>query len=188
MIFLCVGLGLLGGDYNWLGWALLASCRAQTSPPATTPFDTPTATPAAIPPGTPLILSDASQVAPRDQYRPFDFDRDPWLAGYVQEYQEALQAQAAWLEDPIAVALRLVGFPNPDETAPDQVSVFYQDPATTIVVVLQDPIVGDDSVAASEHRIELVKTGAIWEVTWAGGRYRCQPGRGQQDWQPDLCA
>ncbi|WP_159784416.1 hypothetical protein [Sodalinema gerasimenkoae] len=49
----------------------------------------------------------------------------------------------------------------------------------------------DDSVNSRRYRIEMTwdlqEPDADWEVTWVGQQFRCQQGRGQQDWGSDFC-
>lgn len=49
----------------------------------------------------------------------------------------------------------------------------------------------DDSVRSSRYRVELVQQGSLqkpqWKIVWAGEQFKCQPGRGQQDWSSKLC-
>ncbi len=46
----------------------------------------------------------------------------------------------------------------------------------------------DDSVGGIRHRIELRRTSNKWEIVWVGRQYKCQPGRGHQDWSGTLCS
>jgi hypothetical protein len=45
----------------------------------------------------------------------------------------------------------------------------------------------DDSIRASEYRIDLAFGTGGWKIAWLGGRWKCQAGRGQADWGSDLC-
>jgi hypothetical protein len=132
-------------------------------------------------------LSDGTQLLSREHYRPYDFDNDPWLQSFATLYREAIQQNEIWVENPITVALRFSGFYTPDCGGPDRLIVFYENDSSVVVVIGRDHIRFDDSVAGIEDRIDLVRQGAVWEFEWVGGRFRCQPGRGQQDWGPDLC-
>jgi hypothetical protein len=53
-----------------------------------------------------------------------------------------------------------------------------------IVVILIEPLQGDDSVVAVENRIEVVRVVPIWEVRWAGGDIAVSPGEGNRTREP----
>lgn len=124
----------------------------------------------------------ASQQTGRDKYRPLNFDKDPWLSGFNKEYEIAIRTNANWVENPEKIALRLAGATNPTK-----ISTFDMGRGRITVIVLQDPVVGDDSVAAEEIRADLVQKGNKWEIKWAGGRWRCHAGRGHTSWGAELC-
>jgi len=52
---------------------------------------------------------------------------------------------------------------------------------------------GDDSVAATRYRFTFVDeavvggTPSVYRLLEGVREFRCQPGRGQTDWGPDLC-
>jgi hypothetical protein len=104
----------------------------------------------------------------RAAYRAHDLIQDGWLA----EYQQARATGAAWVYDPIALGLRSAGYPNEDQIQPDQVSIFYPAPDRMTLIVLAEGG-HDDSVAARELRIDLIREPAAWRIEWLGGRYRC---------------
>lgn len=111
----------------------------------------------------------------RESYGAYDFAKDPRFASFTQEYKDAHLNQASWVVDPVALALRVVGYPNIDGTNPDQVDVYYIDSAELVVVIKAFGL-PDDSVEAKHIRVDLVKKDNIWEIEWAGYKQRC--GRG----------
>ncbi|MCM1982223.1 SH3 domain-containing protein [Lyngbya confervoides] len=137
--------------------------------------------------------SGHSALLPRTSYRPYDFEGDPWLSSFNQAYQAAKANNAPWISDPEQVAIRLAGFSDSSDCQPDSVStIASQDPNWVTVLVKTGDSQGeqcaDDSVAASEIRADLIRTQNLWEIDWAGGRYRCRRGRGQQEFAPSLCS
>jgi hypothetical protein len=99
----------------------------------------------------------------------------------LEHYTKNRRLGAAWTRDPSAVALFLVEGCNREANAgfdcvnPTQVEVFAQSDGQATVVVLDDPVKGDDSIAAEEWRIDLVRAAdGAWELEWAGERWRCQ--------------
>jgi hypothetical protein len=50
----------------------------------------------------------------------------------------------------------------------------------------------DDSVKDIRYRIEMIPSGSLcacqsWQISWMGRQYRCQEGRGAQEWSAQLC-
>ena len=138
-----------------------------------------------------IAKSDVA-IVPRQDYRPYNFDTDPWLSSFNKKYATAKQQRESWLFDAQTVALRLTGYPNPDGCQPTEVNTTKHSADRVTVVVNSGPakkeFCFDDSVLASEIRVDLVKENQIWAIEWAGGRYRCHQGRGQQDFAPTLCS
>ncbi|MBE9124641.1 hypothetical protein IQ257_03555 [Coleofasciculus sp. LEGE 07092] len=92
--------------------------------------------------------------------------------------------------DPKAIALSVFGLPE-SEPGSQSVTVDYPQPDQAIVTLIQTGI-GDDSVNSTQYRVELeenlsAQTGKHWEMVWAGSQFKCQPGRGHQDWSAELC-
>ena len=121
-----------------------------------------------------LLARTVSSTSPRSRtaYRPYDFAHDQWLSGFTKAYADARATQANWITAPRAVALRVAGYPNEDGVEPDTVTLFHDDLARVTVIIGKEGL-HDDSVAAKEIRVDLIKEGQWWEVTWAGGRWRC---------------
>ena len=118
----------------------------------------------------------------KTQYRPLD------LAQFNEEYDAAITQQEDWVNSPYEIGLRFAGYPNIDRVLPDKVTVFYVTSKKQIVVVQKTRPVFDDSISAEEIRVDLVLEDEMWKVEWAGGRWRCQPGRGSSTWTNRLCS
>ena len=118
----------------------------------------------------------------KTQYRPL------YLARFKEEYDEAVIQQEVWVNSPYLIGLRFAGYPNVERVLPDKVTVFHITPTKQIVVVQKTTRIFDDSVSAEEIRVDLVLEGEMWEVKWAGGRWRCKPGRGSSIWTKRLCS
>ena len=99
----------------------------------------------------------------------------------LHSYDESRRRGAGWTRDPSEVGLLLVEGCNHETNAgsdcdnPSRVDVSAQGVERATVIVLDDPIRGDDSIAAEEWRLDLVlaKDGA-WDIEWSGVRWRCQ--------------
>jgi hypothetical protein len=72
------------------------------------------------------------------------------------------------------VDIELLSGPNVE--APDQV----------MVTVTAGGLL-DDSVAGIRYRFDIELQNGQWEIQRAGQQFRCQPGRGHQDWSDDTC-
>ncbi len=131
-----------------------------------------------------LLLKLTSPFTGRGKYKAFDFN-EPWLSKFNEEYKKGIDEHANWTENPKEVTLRIAGVPVGVKS--DNLAVFDTKHQKRTVIVSIDPIREDDSVAAEEIRVDFVKKEERWEIEWAGGRWRCQAGRGQLDWVPKLC-
>lgn len=138
-----------------------------------------------------FISQSTTSLVPRQDYRPYNFETDPWLASFNKDYATAQQRQEPWLADAPTVALKLSGLPSSGECKPSEVKTTEHSASRVTVVIKSSAakreLCMDDSVRASEIRVDLVKENKIWAIEWAGGRYQCQQGRGQQDFAPALC-
>lgn len=69
----------------------------------------------------------------------------------------------------------------------ESLSIEYPSWETAVTTVT---IIGlaDDSVNAERFRIEFERNEQEWDMVSVGSQYRCQRGRGQQDWGTDLCS
>jgi hypothetical protein len=138
--------------------------------------------------GVAITASNAGWGATRSHYRPYNFDQDPWLVGFRQRYQVAQAQNERWVLDPVAIALRVAGYPNSDGTNPSEIHISYRNP-TQMTAVIRGVNLMDDSVSAKEVRVDLIYRSGRWEIEWAGGRWKCQrelifvPG-----WQTSLCS
>jgi hypothetical protein len=92
--------------------------------------------------------------------------------------------------DPKAIALRLFRNTEP-ERGKSEITVETNYPRA-VAIVTQIGI-GDDSIRSIRYRAEFTATSAtvpseqVWTLVWAGSQFKCQPGRGHQDWSSKLC-
>ena len=131
-----------------------------------------------------LLLKLTSQLTDREKYKVFDFN-GPWLSKFNEEHKKGIDEHASWTEDPKDVALRIAGVPIGVKA--DNLALFDTKHQKRTIVVSIDPIRDDDSIAAEEIRVDFVQHEGKWKIEWAGGRWRCQTGRGQSDWAPRPC-
>lgn len=120
----------------------------------------------------------------RDDYRPLDLAGPRWQE-FEQDYQNALLSRIPWTQDPKAIALRVTGFPNPDNTQPARVDLRVST-SHRAVVVIRTHNLPDDSVQQIETRVELVREMGVWKVEWAGQRFLCYRGP-DRGWTSGLC-
>lgn len=132
------------------------------------------------------ILLFSNQSVGRDQYRTLDFPQDSSFVSFSEAYQTAIAIHSGWISDPEAVALRAVGYPNPDNIPPDRVTSFLEETGTTIVTITDQNLMGD-SLTAIEYRVELTQNDNIWQVEWVGARFRCRRGF-SVGWTSQFCS
>lgn len=121
-----------------------------------------------------LLVSFISYSRPRNQtqYKPFELSGDGWFAKRMPDYEGARNNLEDWTKNPTDIALYMAGYPNLDGTKPDKVSIFDTGSDRITVLVMENSL-HDDSVQAIEVRVDLVKKNEVWEIEWAGGRWRC---------------
>jgi len=130
------------------------------------------------------MIATGEPPAERSDYRTALAGETPGFAEFLEAYEAAQTEPADWLRDPVEVALRAAGYAPSYE--PDQVTLYQTAPGQASVVLLLEGA-EDDSVRDIEHRVDLTAVDNLWRVEWAGARWRCQVGRGQQDWGAELC-
>ncbi|GAB1539781.1 hypothetical protein NUACC21_24480 [Scytonema sp. NUACC21] len=106
--------------------------------------------------------------------------------------QEFISSNQITVSSPKSVAVQLFSDREEEEGRMlEEISIEYPTAFprgdTSIIV---HTIVGlpDDSVRAIRRRIELKRTSNKWEIIWVGEQYKCQQGRGHQDWSGILCS
>jgi hypothetical protein len=64
-----------------------------------------------------------------------------------------------------------------------------QGPDNQVIATVDRGGLRDDSVSDIRYRFDIQRqANGQWEIKKAGQQYRCQPGRGQQDWAGTLCS
>lgn len=89
--------------------------------------------------------------------------------------------------DPLAMAINLA---NVRPGGPVDIEVLYDQaelPSEAMVTITREGFL-DDSVDGSRYRFDIIKQGEQWTITRAGRQFRCQPGRGQQNWAAAICS
>jgi hypothetical protein len=92
--------------------------------------------------------------------------------------------------DPKAIALRV--FRNTEPERGKSAITVKTDYPKAVAIVTQIGI-ADDSVRSIRYRVEFLATAntvpadQVWSLVWAGSQFKCQPGRGHQDWSTELC-
>lgn len=116
------------------------------------------------------------------------------LAGLLAEFFVE-DRRPCWRHYPVASAFAIIGIDPTGDAPMDTVAVDRAPSAGSgeVDVTLTYDVEGDDSVAAIRYRFTFV------DEAFVGGssgthrlvhglrEFRCQPGRGQTDWGPELC-
>ena len=110
----------------------------------------------------------------------------PVLAGHEDIFGQ-ISAENRTGGDPVGMALAIAplraGSPANIEVLPiDSV----ESPNRVMVTIEQTGFL-DDSVAGSRHRFDMSLQNGQWTIQRAGRQFRCQLGRGQQDFATGLC-
>ncbi|MGB3651250.1 MAG: peptidoglycan-binding domain-containing protein [Rivularia sp. (in: cyanobacteria)] len=106
----------------------------------------------------------------------------------VINVQEFIAYKGIKATNPKAVAAQLFGSLEEEEGRNyEDISITYLRGETAVIV---QTLVGlaDDSLGAIRYRIELKLNQNKWEIVWVGQQYKCQPGRGHQNWSDVICS
>ncbi len=107
----------------------------------------------------------------------------------VISVQEFISSNRIKDSNPKSVAVQLFSNSLEEEEGrnSEDISVAYPTRETAVIV---HTIIGlaDDSVAGIRNRIELKRNQNKWEIVWIGEQYKCQSGRGHQDWSGSICS
>lgn len=119
---------------------------------------------------------------PKTNYRPIS------IAEYWSD-KPALKDTSAIGKDPLEIALSALGLTEIAESE-QEVELNYPSDNLATVTITQTNL-ADDSVAGIRHLVHFAPyaddDGEKWQVVWAGQQFKCQPGRGDRDWSPNLC-
>ncbi|MEN9871144.1 MAG: hypothetical protein RLZZ171_2132, partial [Cyanobacteriota bacterium] len=128
----------------------------------------------------------------KDNYRAIPVSKY-WIN---QEHRQTIQIAEPELDKPIsigkdpqAIALSALGLKEVAASA-QEVEVEYA-PDNLATVTITQTNLADDSVASRRYLVEFAPYGAAtakkWQIVWAGEQFKCQLGRGNQNWSADLC-
>jgi WD40 repeat protein len=114
-----------------------------------------------------------------------------------QEHQKAIQISTPQIDKPISIgkdpqAIALAGLGLTEAaTSEQEVKVEYSADDKLATVKITQTKLADDSVLARRYLVEFApyaeETAKKWQIVWAGEQFKCQSGRGHQDWSTDLC-
>ena len=142
-----------------------------------------------------LWSTDATSASPRQK----DNYRSIAIAKYWTNQPQPNKAQisetlatkpASIGTDVKAIALSALGLTEIVESETEDVRVEYPNGNSATVIITQTNL-ADDSVAGKRYLVEFAPyseaTQKKWQVVWAGEQFKCQLGRGDREWSPDLC-
>jgi hypothetical protein len=141
------------------------------------------------------ISLSPQQPSIRDKYQAIPVNKY-WIN---QEHQQTIQVSTTQIEKPVSIgkdpqAIALAGLGLTTEVAASEqlkqeVEIDTADNLTTVKITQTN--LGDDSVAGIRYLVEFApygeQTAQKWQLVWAGEQFKCQSGRGHQDWSTELC-
>jgi hypothetical protein len=129
----------------------------------------------------------------KDNYRAIPVNKY-WIN---QEHRQAIQISQPELNKPISIgkdpqAIALAGLGLKEVAASAQeVEVEYSTDDKLATVKITQTNLADDSVASRRYLVEFApyaeEIAKKWQIVWAGEQFKCQLGRGNQNWSADLC-
>lgn len=137
----------------------------------------------------------AQQPSLRDSYLAIPVNKY-WINQAQAKTPPIAASQASQIEKPVSIgkdpqAIALAGL-GLTEVAPSEQAVEMEQVTDNLTrVTITQTKLADDSVAQRRYLVEFAPYGGAnaqqWQIIWAGEQFKCQSGRGQQDWNPDLC-
>ncbi len=120
-------------------------------------------------------LTDTSP-ADREKYHPMD------LKSEINDISYLIGP------DPESIVLKILP-PVNGESVKETIDTRNADHNRRVIFMIRSGF-EDDSIQGIRYRADFEPYGADvnqWRLIWAGRQYRCQSGRGSQDWSPNLC-
>jgi hypothetical protein len=102
---------------------------------------------------------------------------------------KAASAGEAWVKEPAQIIARTFGGFSEMRSKTVEFVAPTADGADTLTVTITSDGLMDDSVRGEKFRLELkADKQGVWKFTSAGKSWRCQPGRGNQDFSITKCS
>ncbi len=157
----------------------LVGCSPESNKTTDKSSSTPTASPVADTQKDTSTADVANATKERENYNAVEFNKLP-------------QGVSLTGSDPKKIAI--AAFPPPNEEPQEgnfqrDVTVNKVAPTFVTVFVTETGLL-DDSVNGIRHRTDFEVSGTdgkSWKMVWVGEQYKCQSGRGSQDWSKKLC-
>lgn len=110
------------------------------------------------------------------------------ITEYNQKIEKAATANEDWVKMPTRVVARL--FPKFEETKSRNIELLAAsaENSDSLTVFVTDDGFLDDSVRGEKYKFELKRNEqGVWKVVSAGKAWKCQEGRGHQDYSTEPC-
>ncbi len=101
---------------------------------------------------------------------------------------KAVAAKEDWVKTPMQIVARLLGEFSDMRSRTIEMTAPTADGADSLIVTVTDDGYLDDSVRGEKFKYELkANEQGVWRFTSAAKAWRCQPGRGHQDFSTTKC-
>lgn len=141
----------------------------------------------------------AKQPSLRDNYRD-NYQAIPvnkyWINQAQAKTSPIAGSQESQIEKPVSIgknpqAIALAGLGLTEVATSGQAVEVKQVTDNLTRVTITQTNLADDSVAQRRYLVEFAPYAEAnaqkWQIIWAGEQFKCQSGRGHQDWHTDLC-
>jgi WD40 repeat protein len=134
----------------------------------------------------------AKQRSPRDNYQAIPVHKY-WINQAQPKTPPTAEPQS---EKPVSIGkdpqeIALAGLNLPEVATSGQTVEMEKVSDNLTRVTITQTKLADDSVAQRRYLVEFAPYGEAnaqkWQIIWAGQQFKCQSGRGHQDWNTDLC-
>ena len=119
-----------------------------------------------------LLLAQLPERGERDKYR--TLDPQVYHPTFFADYQSARARKDPWVRSAPAIGLEYIG---QTRVCPVQRVVGAARLASTMTLVVERVCPYSNLATLQQFRIELVEEDGVWQMVWAGVRYKCATNR-----------
>jgi hypothetical protein len=136
----------------------------------------------------PKVRTKLSQIARTSKPKPTEMFQTSDFAAHNAKIEKAAAAKEEWVKLPMQIVARTLGeFSDMRSRSIEMTAPTADGPDSLTVIIINDGYL-DDSVRGEKFKYELrANEQGVWKFTSAGKAWRCQPGRGSQNFTTVKC-
>jgi len=128
-------------------------------------------------------IARTSKLQPTEKFQRVEFEP------YNEKIEKAAAAKEEWVKMPMQIVARMIGEFSDMRSRTIEMTAPTADGADSLTVTVTNDGYLDDSVRGEKFKYELkANEQGVWRFTSAAKSWRCQPGRGNQDYSTIKCS